>query len=184
MTSILYMYRILVMTSLQDITKELRTVRLAKGMTQQALALAAGVSRTTLVQIEKGKDAQLSSVAMIGQVLGVNFGVLRESPELARRRQARADNEAKLAASREKHLRVAVTFALGGAQALALKKDALRIVKLWQDKQLCSPVYIERWLKILSAKPIQIAQSLAMMDDEWGPAMRQNTPFASVPAVR
>ena len=183
MTSILYMYRILVMTSLQDITKELRTVRLAKGMTQQALALAAGVSRTTLVQIEKGKDAQLSSVAMIGQVLGVNFGVLKESPALARRRQARADNEAKLAASREKHLRVAVTFALGGAQALALKKDALRIVKLWQDKQLCSPVYIERWLKILSAKPIQIAQSLAMMDDEWGPAMRQNTPFASVPAV-
>ena len=148
-------------------------------MTQQALADAAGVSRTTMVQIEKGKDAQVSSLAMIGRVLGVNFGVLKESPELARRRQARADNETKLAASREKHLKLAVTFALGGAQALLLKKDALCIVKLWQDKQLCSPVYIKGWQKILNAEPQQIAKNLTSMSHEWGPAMRQNTPFAA-----
>ena len=54
MTSIPYMYRILVMsTSLKHIAKDLRTLRIAKGMTQQALADAAGISRTTLVQIEK-----------------------------------------------------------------------------------------------------------------------------------
>ena len=178
------MYRMLVMLeSLQTIAKELRELRVAKGMTQQALADAAGISRTTLVQIEKGKDAQLSSIAMTGQVLGVTVGVLQESPGLARRRQARADNQTKLAALREKHLKIALTFALGGPAALSLKKDALRMAKLWQDKQLCSPVYIERWLKILNAKPMQIAQSLATMDDEWGPAMRQNTPFATVLGV-
>ena len=152
-------------------------------MTQQALADAAGISRTTLVQIEKGKDAQLSSIAMTGQVLGVTVGILQESAEMTRRRQARADNQTKLAVSREKHLKIAVKFAMGGAEAMALKKDALRIVKLWQDKQLCSPVYIERWLKILNAKPMQVAQSLASMDDEWGPAMRQNTPFATSPTM-
>lgn len=147
-------------------------------MTQQALADAAGISRTTLIQIEKGKDAQVSSIIMAGQVLGVTFGVLQESPEITRRRQARAENQAKLAASREKHLKVAVRFALGGAEALALKKDALRMVKLWEDRQLCSPVYIERWQKILNARPLQIAQNLVAMDaDEWGQAMRQNTPF-------
>ena len=174
------MYRIPYMhPSLQTIAKEFRALRIAKGMTQQALADAAGVSRTTMVQIEKGKDAQLSSLAMIGQVLGVNFGVLKESPELARRRQARVDLQAKLAASREKHLKVALTFALGGAQAMALKKDALRIVELWQQQQLCSPVYIKGWQKILNAEPKQIAKSLSTMDDEWGPAMRQNTPFAA-----
>ena len=177
------MYRILVMNDLQSITKGLRTVRLERGMTQQELATSAGISRTTLVQIEKGKDAQLSSLATIGRVLGVHFGVLKESPELARRRQARADNQARLAASREKHLKIAVKFALGGAEATTLKKDALRIVQLWHDKQLCSPVYIERWLQILNAKPMQIAQSLATMDDEWGPAMRQNTPFATALTV-
>lgn len=166
-------------SSLQIIAKDLRALRLAKGMTQQALADAAGISRTTLVQIEKGKDAQLSSIAMAGQVLGVTVGVLQESADMARRKQARADNQTKLAASREKHLKLAVKFALGGPEATVLKNDALRIVKLWQDKQLCSPAYIERWLKILSAKPMQIAQSLATMNDEWGPAMRQNTPFAT-----
>lgn len=178
------MYRILAMTaSFQSLAKDLRALRIAKGMTQQALADAAGISRTTLVQIEKGNDAQLSSITMAGQILGVTVGVLRESPEMARRKQARADNQVKLAASREKHLKIAVKFALGGAEATALKKDALRMVKLWQDKQLCSPVYIERWLKILNAKPAQIAQSLATMDDEWGPAMRQNTPFATSPTM-
>jgi len=169
--------------SFQSLAKDLRALRIAKGMTQQSLADAAGISRTTLVQIEKGNDAQLSSIIMAGQILGVTVGVLQESPEMARRKQARADNQVKLAASREKHLKIAVKFALGGAQATALKKDALRIVKLWQDKQLCSPVYIERWLKILNAKPAQIAQSLATMDDEWSPAMRQNTPFATSPTM-
>ena len=178
------MYRILVtMPALQTIAKDLRALRIAKGMTQQALADAAGISRTTLVQIEKGKDAQLSSIAMTGQVLGVTVGVLQEPPEIARRRQARADNQTRLAASREKHLKLAVKFALGGPEATALKKDALRMVKLWQDKQLCSPVYIERWLKILNAKPMQVAQSLSTMDDEWGPAMRQNTPFTTSPTM-
>ena len=109
------MYRILVMpSSLQNIANDLRALRIAKGMTQQALADAAGISRTTLVQIEKGKDAQMSSIAMAGQVLGVTVGVLQESPEIARRRQARVDNQTKLAASREKHLKLAVKFALGG----------------------------------------------------------------------
>ena len=173
------MYRILYMTNLQAITKDLRTARLARGMTQQALASAAGISRTTLIQIEKGKDAQLSSLTLIGQVLGLNFAILKESPKLARKRQARAENQAKLAASREKHLKMAVTFALGGAQATALKKDALRIVKLWQDQRLCSPVYIRGWQKILNAAPKQIAINLMTMDDEWAPAMRQNTPFAT-----
>jgi DNA-binding XRE family transcriptional regulator len=166
-------------SSFQNIANDLRILRISKGMTQQALANAAGISRTTLVQIEKGKDAQMSSIAMAGQVLGVTVGILQESPEIARRRQARADNQAKLAASREKHLRLAVKFALGGPEALALKNDALRMVRLWQDKQLCSPVYIKRWLKILNAKPLEVARSLVAMDDEWGPAMRQNTPFAA-----
>ena len=165
MTSIPYMYRILVMSKpLQTIAKELRALRMAKGLTQQALADIAGISRTTLVQIEKGKDAQLSSIAMAGQVLGVTIGVLQESPDIARRRQARVDNDTKLAASREKHLKIAVKFAMGGAEAIALKKDALRIVKLWQDKQLCSPAYIERWLKILNARPMQIAKNLSTID--------------------
>lgn len=167
-------------SSLEGMGKALRFLRTSKGMTQEAVAAAAGISRTTLVQIEKGKDAQVSSFEVAGHVLGVRFGILSESPEMTRRRQARADNQAKLAASREKHLTLAVKFALGGAEALSLKVGALRMVQLWQEKALCSPVYIERWLKILDAEPQQVAKNLLAMDDDWGPALRQNTPFAMV----
>ncbi|MEO7105418.1 MAG: helix-turn-helix transcriptional regulator [Rhodoferax sp.] len=163
----------------QSIGGALRSARLAKSLSQQALAAAVGISRTTLIQIEKGKDAQMSNVEMTAQALGVKFGILSESVEMARRRQARSEHQIKLAASREKHLKIAVQFALGGTQAAQLKTDALRMVQLWKDKQLCSPVYIERWEEILDAKPAQIAQSLLTMeDDAWGPALRQNTPFA------
>lgn len=160
--------------------KTLRSLRIAKGMTQETVAAAAGISRTTLLQIEKGHDAQVSSFEVAGHVLGVTFGILSESPEITRRRQARADNQTKLAASREKHLKLAVKFALGGVEAMSLKASALQMVNLWQEKDLCSPVYIERWLKILDAEPKQVAQNLLNMDDNWGPALRQNTPFARV----
>ncbi len=97
----------------------------------------------------------------------------------APRRKARTEQQVKIAASREKHLRIAEQFALGGAQATQLKANALRIVQLWKEKQLCSSVYIERWQTILDGDPAHIAKSLlALDDDEWGSAMRQNTPFA------
>ncbi len=174
MTRILFIMSIL----RQSIGEALRAARISKPMSQQALAVAVGISRTTLVQIEKGNDAQMSSVEKTAQALGVEFGILVESAAMARRRTARSQHQAKLAASREKHLKIAVKFALGGAEAAALKTGALKIVKLWREKQLCSPVYIDRWQQILDAKPQQVAQSLlAMDDDEWGPALRQNTPF-------
>ena len=179
LTSIPHMYRILVMiSSRQSIGEALRSARIAKALSQQALASVVGISRTTLIQIEKGKDAQMSSVEMTAQALGVEFGILSESAEMGRRRRARSEHQAKLTASREKHLKIAVQFALGGAQAAQLKADALRMVQLWKDKQLCSPVYIERWGNILNAEAVQIAQNLLAMDDAWGPALRQNTPFA------
>ncbi len=179
LTSIPHMIRINIMnSSLSAIGQTLRSLRIAKGLTQEALASAAGISRTTLVQIEKGNGAHVSSVEGAAHVLGTTFGVLTESPVMACKRQARADHQLKLAASREKHLKLAVLFALDGAEALALKDNALHMVQRWEDNALCSPTYITRWRSILNAAPRQIAQSLMSMDDEWGPALRQNTPFA------
>jgi transcriptional regulator with XRE-family HTH domain len=173
------MYRILYMSSsIENLGKSLKALRLSKSMSQESLALVAGISRTTLIQIEKGKDAQISSVEQVAHVLGAQLGLLSESPAMARKRQARADQQAKLAASREKHLKIAVQLALGGAEADTLKTNALRQVALWKEKQLCSPVYIDRWQKILEAQPQQVSRSMLALDDEWGPALRQNTPFA------
>ena len=143
----------------QSIGEALRAARICKPMSQQELAAAVGISRTTLVQLEKGSDAQTSSVEKTSHALGVEFGILEESAAMARRRTARSKLQAKLAVSREKHLKIAVKFALGGPDAAALKSGALKMVKLWREKQLCSPVYIDRWQQILDAKPQQVPKA-------------------------
>jgi hypothetical protein len=121
----------------------------------------------------------MSNVEKTAQALGLEFGILTESAALERRLTARSELQGKLAASREKHLKIAAKLAMGGPEAAALKVGALKMVKLWREKQLCSPVYIDRWQQILDAKPQQVAQSLlAMDDDECGRALRQNTPFS------
>lgn len=175
------MYIITYMNSmLPHIGSTLKALRVSKGLSQDALAAQTGISRITLIQVEKGKDARASSYEGVARALGTGIGILSESPELARRRLARTDQQAKLADSREKHLRLAVQFALGGSEALALRANALKMVNLWREKDLCSPVYIERWQKILDGSLEQVAQALLSMDREWGPALRQNTPFAVV----
>lgn len=179
----LYMTRILYMPNdPHPIGNQLRALRIAQGKSQLELAGAVGISRTTLVQIEKGLGGQMSSYQAVARALGTFLGLGEGSPELALRRQARQDNQAKLAASREKHLRIAALMALDGPPARALKAQALQMVALWKEKDLCSPVYIERWTQILEATPSEIAQRILSMDEEWGPALRQNTPFALAPS--
>lgn len=157
---------------------QLRALRVAQGKSQTDVAQAVGISRTTLVNIEKGMDAQISGYQGVARALGVSLGLGADSVEMAERRKARQENEAKLAASREKHLKIAALMALGGEPAQKMQSDALHMVALWKEKDLCSPVYIERWSQILDAPSPQVAHNLLAMDEEWGPALRQNTPFA------
>lgn len=168
------------MSNIQHIGQTLRHLRESKALSQQALCDAAGISRATLIQIEKGKDARVSSIEAAARVLGVNFGLLQDFPDMTLRREARAQLQAKQSASREKHLKIALQLALGDENALALQQGALRMVQLWKARALCSPTYIERWQHILDAPPAKVAQNMLEMDEEWGAALRQNTPFAGM----
>lgn len=161
---------------------QLRALRIAQGKSQMDVAKAAGISRTTLVQIEKGMDAQMSSYQAVARELAIALGLGGDSPELSERRTARQDNQAKLAASREKHLKIAALMALDDQAAHEMKRQALQMVALWKEKDLCSPVYIDRWTQILDVAPQDVARRILSMDEEWGPALRQNTPFALAPA--
>lgn len=49
--------------------KDLRTLRLLKGLTQEELAKLAGISRSTYVHIENGKQPSLKSAIGIAKVL-------------------------------------------------------------------------------------------------------------------
>ncbi|HEX3047215.1 MAG TPA: helix-turn-helix domain-containing protein [Bacillota bacterium] len=49
--------------------KDLRTIRISKGLTQEELAKLAGISRSTYVHIEHGKQPSLRSAMRIAKVL-------------------------------------------------------------------------------------------------------------------
>lgn len=54
----------------RDLGEQLRTARLARNLTQEQLALATGVDRSSLVRIERGQqDARLSTVLRLARAL-------------------------------------------------------------------------------------------------------------------
>jgi len=59
-------------------------------------------------------------------------------------------------------------------------KAAQQVVQRWQDEQLCSADYVQRWRQWLSRPVAELAQLMNGDADGWGPAMRQNSPFASL----
>ena len=54
---------------LQEIGRRLRAYRLQQNLTQAEVALHAGVNRTTIRDIEAGKDTQLSTLAKLLRAL-------------------------------------------------------------------------------------------------------------------
>lgn len=86
---------------IEQIGSYLKDVRLQQNKTQQEVATSAGINRTTLVQIEKGKGGTLTTLIQILRVLGelsvlAGFRVQRKpSPmilaemEMSYRRRAR-----------------------------------------------------------------------------------------------
>jgi putative transcriptional regulator len=51
------------------LVKDLRTIRISKGLTQEELAKLAGISRSTYVHIEHGNHPSLRSAMRIAKVL-------------------------------------------------------------------------------------------------------------------
>ena len=76
MNRFLYMTKILYMSDHPNpIGTQLRALRVAQGKSQLALAGAIGISRTTLVQIEKGLGGQMSSYQAVARALGTFLGL-------------------------------------------------------------------------------------------------------------
>jgi antitoxin (DNA-binding transcriptional repressor) of toxin-antitoxin stability system len=56
---------------------------------------------------------------------------------------------------------------------------ARREVDRWEAHQLCSADYIARWRAWLQLPVPQLVQRMCSDAQGWGPAMRQNSPFAA-----
>ena len=143
------------------------------------------MGRSTLIHLEHGeKDVRLSSALAIAQALGASIAIDSEPAEISGRRQARAEEALRLAARRERHLRLAVALALGRPEALRALEEARAMVRLWKTGGTCSPFYIERWSSVLRGDPAQVARRIERIDSEWLDAMLQNTPFPETRAAR
>ena len=61
-------------------------------------------------------------------------------------------------------------------------ENARVVVKLWQEKQLCSSDYINRWASILDLPVQEMAVTMIGNIDGWGRALRQCSPWVGLHA--
>jgi len=170
--------------SLERFGRQLREKRIAAGLSQVAAAEAAGVGRSTLIHLERGrKDVRLSNILSVARAVGAEVGLSAASPELLERARARDEEARKLARRREAHLRLALDLALEEAKALRSLREARAQLQSWKANRTCSEHYIREWARILAGSPRQVAARIRRIDEHWIDALFQNTPFPIAPAA-
>jgi transcriptional regulator with XRE-family HTH domain len=175
------------MSEIQNNTKQaikrlgqnLRMVRESGKRSQEEVASAARIGRSTLLHVESGKGASLSKIMAIAHVLGANIVLAEPESAQAVRRLARLEHDAKVQLAKEAHLRLAVLMLGNAVAGKPLIDDAKKTVRLWRVTKSCSPFYIESWESLLSGSVREVGRSLGAMDERWSNALLQNTPFSS-----
>lgn len=77
------------------------------------------------------------------------------------------------------HQRIGIDL-LGHKERKKLLLDAARReVRRWGEQQLCSQDYIDRWSEWLALPAVDLVNRMCSDAEGWGPAMRQNSPFAA-----
>lgn len=77
-----------------------------------------------------------------------------------------------------KHQRIAVALLTSPAKERnRMIRRARATVEQWRRLGLCSDEYIERWSGILGLPAREMALAITTDTDEWGPALRQNSPW-------
>jgi transcriptional regulator with XRE-family HTH domain len=78
------------MREISVLGRRLKELREAAGLSQQALAVAAGLSTSVVSQVEQGQrqDPRISTVAALAEALGVEVGELLKPP---RRKRGKED---------------------------------------------------------------------------------------------
>ena len=166
--------------SLKHLGQTLRVTREAAKRSQEEVALAAKIGRSTLVHVESGKGASLSKIMAIANVLGVEVVLAGSESAQTVRRLARLEQGAKVQSAREAHLRLAVLMLGDAVAGKSLIDDACKTVSLWRANKTCSPFYIESWEALLRGSVKEVGKALGAIDERWSNALLQNTPFSSV----
>jgi len=114
--------------AMKRLGQNLRVAREASHRSQEEVASAAKIGRSTLVHIESGKGASLSKIMAIANVLTAEVGLSNGEASLTARRLARLEQGAKVQSIREAHLRLAVRMLGDAAAGKLLVEDARKAV--------------------------------------------------------
>ncbi len=163
---------------MQRLGTNLRVAREFAKRSQEDVASAANIGRSTLVHVESGKGASLSKIIAIANVLGVEVSLTDRESAQTMRRIARLEQGVKIQSTREAHLRLAVLMLGDAAAGKPIVDDARKTVNLWRANKSCSPFYIESWQKLLAGSVREVGRALGAMDERWSNALLQNTPFS------
>lgn len=156
-----------------------KNLREKQGLTQESLAKAAGIGRSTLVHLESGADVRLSKISAVANALGAALEAAAEPAALTERRQARLQQSLRTHSLQNAHLRIAIDLLLDDPAAIAALDDARKMVDLWEREQVCSAFYIHTWRQLLRGGPRDVGASMARIDKPWESALLQNSPFAA-----
>lgn len=168
----------------QQLAPQIKSRRLALGMSQMRLSQLASVSRTTLSRLEGGVDTPIQT-----DVLERILGALALSPRLdcapmpdtarpdVEKQLARLREQIRMQELREKHWRLALDLATRPREMKRHVIAARAQVALWAQNRTCSPHYIHRWSEILNLPLPAMAREMTTLG-EWTNAMFQNTPWS------
>jgi PHD/YefM family antitoxin component YafN of YafNO toxin-antitoxin module len=102
-----------------------------------------------------------------------------EAPSRERNRALARERQAAVEAGRLiRHQAIAIRLLKAGSEeASRLVKEALQRVKRWEDEQLCSQHFIDRWRELLALPVPEMAERMCGDMEGWGVALRQNSPW-------
>ena len=158
--------------------KLIRDQRVRRGLSQEELARKAQVSRSVLSKLEQEKPSavQSDSIDRLLAALEVRPQI-GQSDEGGARKIARLEHNLRRSEQKARHLRLAIDLSGDEAAAAVKVAKARQRVELWRSNRSCSPFYIERWSKLLSLSPRQLAKEMSSLG-EWEDAMFQNSPWS------
>lgn len=107
-------------------------------------------------------------------------GWLERSYQLDDRRLAREEQKKVEQNRLMAHQRTGIALLSGARQKNELLKAARQEVRRWQERQLCSQDYIDRWNEWLLLPAPELVERMCSDAQGWGNAMRQNSPFAAM----
>lgn len=152
------------------LSETIREARRAKGLSQEALAIASGASRITIARLEAGsdKDFRLGTLVRLCEALDLELAAL---PKGGRAADKGLDDRRRHAAL------AAALLAVAPEQGAAMVAQAKAELDRWERERLLTPEHIARWRARLEGPVRTVALRLLEHNNQTA-ALLADSPWA------